>query len=99
MHLLLAVLAILPAASVADFTTWSAYLGGPDSTQYSALKQINKASVKQLEVAWTYATGEKVNYLFNPSVATGDGMMTTRFAASKEIPPSGGRLIHRVRVA
>ena len=73
MRLRLAVLAILPAASAADFTTWGAYLGGPDSTQYSALKQINKANVKQLEVAWTYATGEKGNYLFNLIVV--DGVM------------------------
>ncbi len=56
-----------------SFTTWTAYLGGPDSSQYTALKQINKSNVKQLQVAWTYATGDKGNYLFNPIVI--DGVM------------------------
>ena len=44
------------AVSAADdkaHTTWSEYLGGGDSNQYSALKQINKGNVKQLDVAWT----------------------------------------------
>ena len=41
-------------------TTWTAYPGGSDSAQYSALKQVTRANVKQLEVTWT---GEKGNYL------------------------------------
>src|SRR5580698_7366060 len=53
-------------------TTWKAYLGGADSDQYSALKQINKTNVKQLEIAWTYPTGERT-YLFNPVIV--DGVM------------------------
>src|SRR5579859_4087224 len=57
--------AMLPAA---DHTGWAAYLGGPDSSQYSALKQINKANVKQLEIAWTYPTGDESTYLFNPII-------------------------------
>jgi quinoprotein glucose dehydrogenase len=32
------------------YTTWSSYLGTPDSAQYSALTQINKSNVRQLEV-------------------------------------------------
>src|SRR5258707_1925225 len=51
------------------FNTWSQYLGGADSSQYSALKQINKGNVKQLEIAWTYPTSEP--YLFNPIVVDG----------------------------
>jgi glucose dehydrogenase len=61
------------SASAQDHTSWGAYLGGPDSAQYSALKQINKSNVNKLEVAWTYATGEKGNYLFNPIIV--DGVM------------------------
>lgn len=52
---------------------WSQYLGGPDSAQYSSLKQINKSNVSQLQVAWTYATEDKTNYDFNPIVV--DGVM------------------------
>ena len=54
-------------------TMWTAYLGAPDSDQYSALKQINRSNVTQLRIAWTYPTGEKGNYLFNPIVI--DGVM------------------------
>jgi quinoprotein glucose dehydrogenase len=34
------------------------YGGGPEQTRYSALAQINRTNVTQLEVAWTYDTGE-----------------------------------------
>jgi glucose dehydrogenase len=54
-----------------DFESWDQYLGGADSSQYSSLAQIDKSNVGQLEVAWTYATGE--NYLFNPLIV-GDTM-------------------------
>ena len=46
---------MLPAHSAQKTTNWSDYLGGPDSSHYSPLKQINRANVKQLEVAWSYA--------------------------------------------
>ena len=53
------------------FKTWSQYLGGADSSQYSALEQINKSNVARLEVAWTYSTGDTRSYLFNPIVVDG----------------------------
>jgi quinoprotein glucose dehydrogenase len=65
-------LALAAAAFAADeHGTWNQYLGSDDSAQYSSLKQINKSNVKQLEVAWTYATGDTREYLFNPLVAEG----------------------------
>lgn len=54
-----------------DFETWDAYLGGADSSQYSSLDQINKSNVAGLEVAWTYPTGERGAYRFNPIVVDG----------------------------
>src|SRR6516165_2336656 len=59
-----------PWAQAAD-ASWPAYLGSPGSEQYSSLTQINKSNVKQMEVVWTYPTGEKGNYLFNPVVVDG----------------------------
>src|SRR5580692_925339 len=53
--------------------SWPSYLGSPGSEQYSSLTQINKSNVKQLEVVWSYPTGEKGDYLFNPTVI--DGVM------------------------
>lgn len=37
---------------------WAAYGGDQSKTHYSRLAQINKSNVKQLEVAWSYDTGE-----------------------------------------
>jgi len=34
------------------------YGGGPEQRRYSALTQINRSNVTQLQVAWTYDTGE-----------------------------------------
>jgi quinoprotein glucose dehydrogenase len=48
------------------YTTWTAYQGGAHSSQYSALDQINKSNVSQLEVAWTYPVAG--NITFNPIV-------------------------------
>ncbi|HTW63234.1 MAG TPA: PQQ-binding-like beta-propeller repeat protein [Bryobacteraceae bacterium] len=61
------------AAQEHKYTGWSTYLGSPDSAQYSALNQINKSNVSQLQVAWTYPTDDKNNYSFNPVIV--DGVM------------------------
>ena len=63
----------LPVVGQRSFNTWNQYLGGPDSSQYSSLSQITKSNVKQLAVAWSYSTGDNVQYLFNPLVV--DGVM------------------------
>ena len=70
---LLLFVAVASAADIRDFSTWTEYEGGADSSQYSSLKQINKNNVSQLQVAWTYATGENGNYSFSPIVV--DGVM------------------------
>ncbi|MCU1334546.1 MAG: Quinoprotein glucose dehydrogenase [Bryobacterales bacterium] len=70
---LLALVATGFAADLRSFNSWNQYLGGADSSQYSSLNQINKSNVKQLAIAWSYATGETGQYLFNPLVV--DGVM------------------------
>ena len=51
------------------YTTWSDYGGSPDSMQYSALTQINRNNVKQLETAWFYpVAGEPERMPFSPLV-------------------------------
>jgi len=37
---------------------WPVYGGDPQDTRYSSLAQINRGNVSQLQVAWTYDTGE-----------------------------------------
>lgn len=59
------------ASTSFDYEGWDSYLGGGDSSQYSALDQINRSNVGQLEVAWEFPTGEGAPPLFNPVVAGG----------------------------
>ncbi len=66
-----AVCATIAAASclcAQSYTTWRDYGGSADSAQYSALKQVNRSNVSQLEVAWTFQTGDNNKYFFNPLV-------------------------------
>src|SRR5579863_7082570 len=51
------VFAAFSLLSAAD-RDWPAYGGGPGGMRYSDLKQINRANVKQLAVAWTYDTAD-----------------------------------------
>jgi quinoprotein glucose dehydrogenase len=54
------------------YTTWSDYGGAADSMQYSALTQINRSNVRQLEPAWFYhVAGDPVRLPFNPLIAGG----------------------------
>lgn len=56
------------------YTTWVDYGGAPDSSQYSALKQIDKTNVSRLEQAWFYPVADrKTNFGFNPLIV--DGVM------------------------
>jgi quinoprotein glucose dehydrogenase len=56
------------ASAQQSHTTWTDYLGGNDSSHYSALKQIDRSNVNQMELAWTYATGDNFTYGFSPIV-------------------------------
>ncbi len=54
-----------------DYLGWDQYLGGADSSQYSALDQITPVNVEQLTVAWEYPTGEGAAPSFNPILVDG----------------------------
>jgi quinoprotein glucose dehydrogenase len=60
------------ATTPPPYTTWTTYLGGAHSSQYSALDRINRSTVTQLQVAWSFPAGTRTNY-FNPIVV--DGVM------------------------
>ena len=74
-------LPLLSAASPgADHTGWSTYGGGPDNTHYSALAQINRANVAQLQVAWRFDTHDEFpgsEIECNPIVVDGTLFATT----------------------
>lgn len=61
-----------PAGAGAD---WAHYLGDPSSNQYSTLNQINTENVHELELAWTYDTGDSAMYQTNNLIA--DGVLYT----------------------
>src|ERR1700730_6826082 len=85
------------------YTTWTAYGGGADSSQYSALDQINKSNVSQLHVVWTLPVTGTI--IFNPLVvdgvmylqASGNTLVAVDAATGSEIwrrqtqGPMGGR--------
>ena len=52
----LALLFAVPLLYAADPAPreWPVYGGGPESIRHSTLKQINRANVKQLAMAWSY---------------------------------------------
>jgi len=41
-----------------DQVDWDHYLGDADKSQYSNLEQINTSNVGQLEIAWSYSSGD-----------------------------------------
>ena len=43
-----------------EYRTWHSFLGDKAATQYSSLTQINTENVHELEVAWTFSTGDLV---------------------------------------
>jgi quinoprotein glucose dehydrogenase len=55
------------------FNRWTSYEGDAGATHYSALKQIDRSNVRQLQVAWSYPIGDNSSYGFNPVVI--DSMM------------------------
>ena len=49
---------------------WPDY-GGPEGTRYSTLTQINRSNVKDLQVAWSYDTGETGGLQTHPLMVAG----------------------------
>jgi quinoprotein glucose dehydrogenase len=58
------------ATKTATHTTWSSYLGAADSSQFSALKQIDTSNVSKLQVAWSFPSGRR-SFMFGPLMADG----------------------------
>ena len=56
------------ASAQRDYKTWKDNGGGPDSSKYVELNQINKSNVAQLQAAWTYPVRDGISYAFNPVV-------------------------------
>lgn len=42
-----------------DYSGWTTYAGSKDGIRYSSNEEINTSNVTQLQVAWTYSSGDK----------------------------------------
>jgi len=73
------------------YTNWPEYLGGPDSSHYSPLKQIDRSNVGQLEVAWTYATGDDQSYTFSPLVIDGFAYVAAKLGSLVALDATNGK--------
>jgi len=62
---------VAPAATTSATTDWPTYLGDKHRSLYSPLRQIDRSNVAQLQVAWTYDTGEKGEYQANNLIVAG----------------------------
>jgi hypothetical protein len=58
------------SGAVRPSATWSAYLGGAQSSQFTPLDQINLSNVSRLEVAWSFPAGQR-SFMFGPLMAAG----------------------------
>ena len=81
--------ATLPAQK--GSTGWKEYLGGPDSSHYSPLKQINRNNVGKLEVAWSYETGDTGAYFFSPLVVDNVAYVAAKQGALVAVDAATGK--------
>lgn len=54
--------------SAQNHKTWKDFGGGPDSSKFVDLTEINKSNVASLKVAWTYPVQDRGSYRFNPII-------------------------------
>jgi quinoprotein glucose dehydrogenase len=76
--------------------TWSVYRGDAANTAYSGLDQINKENIGDLEVAWTYHTGDaepgnRSTIQCNPIVANGMMYVTSPKLKLIALDPATGK--------
>lgn len=70
-----------PSASTGAGNDWTAYGGSTNALRFSSLNQITKENVKDLEVAWTYHTGDlrksddATEYTFEATPLKANGML------------------------
>jgi quinoprotein glucose dehydrogenase len=84
----------LPIATVQgqqSSSGWTDYLGGPDGSHYSPLKQITPANVNKLEIAWTYEAGNGSSFSFCPLVVGNVAYVAAKQGALVALNASTGK--------
>lgn len=90
----------LTTAERGRFTDWEAYGGDKGGSQFSLLDQINLSNIDDLEVAWTYHTGDvradsRGTMECNPIIIDGVIYMTTPALKVIALDAASGELIWR----
>src|SRR3954447_8398060 len=70
---------------------WTDYLGGPDGSHYSPLKQITPSNVSKLEIAWSYEAGEGGAFSFCPLVVGNVAYVAAKQGALVAVDASTGK--------
>jgi quinoprotein glucose dehydrogenase len=86
------------SSDVNSYTDWPAYGGGTNQIRYSKLTQINRSNVKQLQVAWTFDTGDAFKgseFQCNPLVIHGVLYATTPKVNVVALDAATGALLWR----
>ena len=91
-------LSAAPAARGAADRDWPEYLGGPDRSHYSDLRQINASNVGRLTTAWVYHTGQFGQMQCNPIVVKGVLYGATGTSEVFALDAATGRQIWRFNV-
>ena len=60
-----------PSVAQSAQPDWPVYGGTPQNNHYSTLSQINRENVKQLQVAWSFDTGESGGLQTSPIIVAG----------------------------
>ncbi|HEY6988275.1 MAG TPA: PQQ-binding-like beta-propeller repeat protein [Bryobacteraceae bacterium] len=76
-----------------NYSVWTDNGGGPDNSHFSALNQITKENVGQLQVAWSYPSNDTISYVWNPLIvgnvmyvlARNDSLVALDATTGKEI--------------
>ncbi len=83
-----------------DLSQWSAYGGDPGGNRYADARQITRDNVDQLEIAWTYRTGElgagfkragKLAFETTPILVNGSLYLSTPTNIVIALDPESGR--------
>ncbi|NND53896.1 MAG: hypothetical protein HKN56_02870, partial [Gammaproteobacteria bacterium] len=82
-----ALLLLATGALADDFASWPTYGGHEGGGRYSALDQINRDNVADLDVAWSYRTGAQERY---PKLIAKSGYQATPILLSEA---AGGHLV------
>jgi quinoprotein glucose dehydrogenase len=82
------------------YSTWSDYGGSADSMQYSSLNQIDRTTVKGLELAWSHmAPGPSGRFAFSPLIVDEVMYVVGRDNAIVALDAESGKLLWSQSVA